>query len=295
MNPFSYQIFTENPLFTLCFFSLNASLLSLWVCKKGLWIIFLFIAYFLALYTHIATTASLFSIVPLWICQYTLRNTQNPSTRFLLFSTSIFLSISLFLHFSPGFTNWKIVSDLTIGKHSYPLNLWLNFDKPFIGLFATAYLLPLIGSKREFWGLTKKVLPILGLMVIGLVVVSHYLKVVVFEPKIPSVFCIWAFQNLLFVCIPEEVFFRGFFQQELEQVFDFKPLGVGFAIITTSILFTLLHIGWSPNFSAIGLIFCTNLFYGVLYHWAQAIEASILCHFSFNIIHFLFFSYPFAL
>lgn len=295
MSSFSYQIFTENPLFTLCFFSLSTSLLSLWICKKGLWVVFLFIAYFLALYTHIATTISLFSIILLWICQYALKNTQTPSIRFLLFSTSIFLSISLFLHFSPGFTNWKIVSDLIISKHSYPLNLWLNFDKPFIGLFITAYLLPLIGSKRELWELIKKVLPVLALMVIGLVAASYYLEVVVFEPKLPSVFCIWALQNLLFVCIPEEVFFRGFFQQELEQAFGFKPLSIGFAIITTSILFALLHIGWSPNFSAIALTFCTNLFYGAIYRWTQAIEASIFCHFSFNIIHFLFFSYPFTL
>lgn len=295
MRSFSYQIFIENPLITLCFFSLSMSLLSLWICKRWLWAIFLLIAYFLALHTHIATTASLFSIILLWICQYALKNTLNPSIRFLLFGTAVFISISLFLHYLPGFANWKIASDLIISKHSYPLNLWLNFDKPFIGLFVLAYLLPLMEYKRDFWEMMKKVLPILALMVIGLSAAAYYLKIVIFEPKLPSIFFIWAVQNLIFVSIPEEVFFRGFFQQELDRAFGLNLFGAGCAIVLTSILFTLLHIGWSPNFSALALTFCASLFYGIVYHWTQTIEASIFCHFGFNIIHFLFFSYPFTM
>lgn len=295
LSSFSYQIFKDNPLFTLCFFSLGISLMSLWVCKKWLWSIFLFIAYFLALYTNIATTASLFSIILLWICQYALKNTLIPSIRFLLFGMAVFISIALFLHFLPGFANWKIASDLIISKHSYPLTLWLNFDKPFIGLFALAYLLPLIESRREFWELMKKVAPVLALMLLGLIALSYYLKAILFDPKLPSVFFIWAIQNLIFVSIPEEAFFRGFFQQELDRAFGLKAWGTGCSIILTSILFALLHIGWSPNFSAIALTFCASLFYGVIYRWTQAIEASIFCHFSFNTIHFLFFSYPFTI
>ncbi|HEV3269976.1 MAG TPA: CPBP family intramembrane glutamic endopeptidase [Candidatus Rhabdochlamydia sp.] len=294
ISSFSYEIFKENPLFTLCFFTLGISLMSLWVCKKWLWAIFLFIAYFLALYTHIATTASLFSIILLGICQYALKKTSNSSIRFLLFGTAVFISISLFMHFLPGFTNWKIVSDLTIGKNSYPLTLWLNFDKPFIGLFVLAYLVPL-ESRENLWGLIKRVTPILGLMVLSLAAVSYYLKAITFDPKLPAVFFIWAIQNLVFVSIPEEAFFRGFFQQELDQAFGLKPLGAGCSIIITSILFALLHIGWSPNFSAIALTFCASLFYGVIYRWTQAIEASIFCHFGFNTVHFLLFSYPFAI
>ncbi|VHO04921.1 type II CAAX endopeptidase family protein [Candidatus Rhabdochlamydia sp. T3358] len=295
ISSFSYEIFIENPLFTLCFFTLGISLMSLWVCKKWFWAIFLFIAYFLALYTHIATTASLIPIILLGVCQYALKKTTNPSIRFLLFGSAVFISISLFMHFLPGFANWKIVSDLTIGKNSYPLTLWLNFDKPFIGLFVLAYLVPLIESRENFWGLIKKVTPVLVLMIFSLAAVSYYLKAITFDPKLPAVFLIWAIQNLIFVSIPEEAFFRGFFQQELDQSFGLKPLGTGCSIIITSILFALLHIGWSPNFSAIALTFCASLFYGVVYRWTQAIEASIFCHFGFNTVHFLFFSYPFAI
>ncbi|MDR2539020.1 MAG: CPBP family intramembrane metalloprotease [Chlamydiales bacterium] len=294
-SSFSYEIFKENPLFILCFFALGASLMSLWICKKWLWAIFLFIAYFLALYTHIATTASLIPIILLGVCQYALKKTTTVSIRFLLFGTAVFISISLLMHFSPGFANWKIVSDLMISKNSYPLTLWLNFDKPFIGLFALAFLLPLIGSKEKMWNLIKKITPALALMIFSLVVVSYYLKAITFDPKMPSVFLIWMIQNLIFVSIPEEAFFRGFFQKELDLAFGLKPLGTGCSIIITSILFALLHIGWSPNFVAIVLTFCISLFYGVIYRWTQAIEASIFCHFSFNTFHFLFFSYPFAI
>lgn len=294
MNFFSYEIFKENPLFTLCFFTLGVSLMSLWVCKKWLWAIFLFIAYFLALYTHIATTASLIPIILLGICQYGLKKTMNSSIRFLLFSSAIFISISLFMHFLPGFANWKIVSDLIISKNSYPLSLWLNFDKPFIGLFVLAYLLPLIESKEKFGEVLKKVIPVLALMLFSLAIISCYLKTITFDPKIPSVFLIWAIQNLIFVSIPEEAFFRGFFQRELDQTLGLKPLSSGCSIIITSILFTLLHIDWSPDFVAITLTFCISLFYGIIYRWTQAIEASIFCHFGFNTFHFLFFSYPFA-
>ncbi|WP_220017695.1 CPBP family intramembrane glutamic endopeptidase [Candidatus Rhabdochlamydia oedothoracis] len=224
-----------------------------------------------------------------------MKKTTNPSIRFLLFGTAVFISISLFMHFLPGFANWKIVSDLTISNSSYPLTLWLNFDKPFIGLFVLVYLLPLIESKKNLWGLIKKAAPLLTLMILILTAISYYLKAITFDPKIPSVFLIWVIQNLTFVSIPEEAFFRGFFQQELDQAFGSKPLGTGCSIIITSILFALLHIGWSPNFVAIVLTFCASLFYGVIYRWTQAIEASIFCHFGFSIFHFLFFSYPFAI
>jgi hypothetical protein len=67
--------------------------------------------------------------------------------------------------------------------------------------------------------------------------------------------------------------------------------GLG-SILTTSVLFTLLHLIWVANFPFLCLVFLASLIFGTIYQVTRSIEASIFCHFSLNVIHFFFFSYP---
>jgi len=290
---FSYAVLVHNPIASICFLAYAMSFLSLWMRKTAwLWGSFLFIAYVLALQAGIAEWISLIPVLILCFCHYFLKRDLAKGPRFLFFCVALGVSLALSFHFLPGFHNWKLVSDLCLSPGAYPYNLWLNFDKPFIGLFALAFSIPLLSSKAEMLRVLKISIPtsIVGILV--LIGISLSCHLVAWDPKIPTIFFLWFFDNLIFVSIPEEAFFRGFIQRGIFQWFGSTSMAGAASIFITSILFTLLHLIWVANLPFLSLVFVASMIYGTIYQMTKSIEASILCHFGLNVVHFLFFSYP---
>ena len=136
---FTHLLFWKNPISTICFFAFAMSFISLWAYKTAwLWGSFLLIALILAFESKMATWLTLIPILILLICHYFLNREIKKSTRFLLFSSAIAISIALSFHLVPGFHNWKIASNLHLSQGAYPYSLWFDFNKPFIGIFALA-------------------------------------------------------------------------------------------------------------------------------------------------------------
>jgi uncharacterized protein len=297
-----------------------------------MWGSFLFIAYILAFEAKIVTWMSLIPVLILFFCHYLFKKgllkeplakfnangksmivEESPprqgapkgdsmlalnfaigskSARFLLICIAIGVSLALAFHFLPGFNNWKVASNLCISPGAYPYSLWFNFDKPFIGLFALAFSIPLISSKTELFRVLKMSIPMSIVGILVMVAISLYFNLVKWDPKIPIIIFVWFFDNLIFVSIPEEAFFRGFIQRELYFWFGKTPVaGLG-SIFVTSIFFTLLHLIWVANLSFLCFVFVASMIYGAIYQVTQSIEASILCHFGLNLVHFLLFTYP---
>lgn len=292
-SSFSHLQLWNNPISTMCFFAFGMSFISLWVRKTPwLWGSFLLIAYFLAFEAKIANWISLIPILILFFCHYFLSKDITKGARFLLIGSAILVSAGLAFHFLPGFHNWKVISKLQLSPNAYPFDLWLNFDKPFIGIFALAFAIPLIASRAQLLKVLKWTLPMsLGgiLIIMG---ISLYFDLIKWDPKIPVILFVWLINNLIFVCIPEEAFFRGFVQREIYKWFGKTSIAGFGSIITTSMLFTLMHLIWIANLPFLCLVFVASLIYGTIYQVTQSIEASIFCHFSLNVIHFFLFSYP---
>lgn len=292
-HSFSHVLFWNQPLATLCYFSLGMSFLTLWVKKTPwLWGSFAFIAITLALHTGIASWMALIPIGILGLCHFFLRKTLPKGTRFLLFCIATALSCALIFHFLPDFKNWQLVSQLQISPDSVPYNLWLNFDKPWVGLFPLAFTIPLITAKASLWKVLKVGLPLslLGILImIGIVFNSGVVR---WDPKIPVIFFIWFLANLIFVSIPEEAFFRGFVQREIGNWFQGNRWAGAGSVVITSLLFVLLHLNWVADLSFLAFVFVASILYGTIYQITQSIEASIFCHFGLNLVHFLLFSYP---
>lgn len=290
---FSHILFWQHPLSSLCFFCYAMSLLSLWAKKTPwLWGSFLTVAYALAIQANIATAVSIIPILLLLLCHYLLKREIHSAGRLFLFALATTLSSLLFFHLLPGFHNWKIVNALQISASAFPTTLWLNFDKPLIGLFPLALSIPLIESRAQMRSAAKIAIPLTALGIFILLGASLSLRVVAWDPKIPTIFFPWFFNNLIFVAIPEEAFFRGFFQKEVG-----KWLGKGTwarvgALIATSVLFTLFHVKWAIDPSMLSIVFLSSILYGLIYEVTESIEASIFCHFLLNLVHFLFFTYP---
>ena len=290
---FSYLYFWHNKIALLCFFSLAMSFISLWIRKTAwLWATFLIIAILLAFESKILLPVAFIPIVILFLCQYCLTRDIYKPLRFILFGIVTLVSLALGFHFFPGFNNWNIISQIKLSPNAVPYSLFLNFDKPFMGIFVLALSIPLINSKAEWIKMLKITLPATLLGILLLTILSLKIGMICWDPKIPLILFPWIFSNLLFVSIPEEAFFRGFIQRELYLWFGKTPLSAVGSICITSFFFVLLHLIWVGSFPFLCLVFTTSLIYGTLYQITQSIESSILCHFLFNVTHFLLFTYP---
>jgi len=266
----------------LAFYSLMMAFLSLWIHRSAwLWGGFLAISYILAFHTSVVQP---FSIIPtslLFVIFLTFKKKElQPQTRVILAIVAILIAAGLSFHWIPGFKNWNVE-----GK------LWLNYDKPFIGLFVLAFLLPLLRTPAEWYQLALKAVPLTLVAVFVLILLALPSGAVDWHIKIPSHFLLRITSNLFLVTIPEEAFFRGFVQQEIFKSLGPGPKGHIGAVVGASLLFTLFHIGWTTSAAMLGFVFLAGVMYGAIYQYTKAIESSIFCHFCVNLMHMIFFTY----
>ncbi|WP_435263505.1 CPBP family intramembrane glutamic endopeptidase [Tenacibaculum sp. nBUS_03] len=252
--------------------------------KIPIWLLFLTISFVLAITFKRASYLSLIYTLIFGFSVYYNYQQKN----ILLFFLVLALSIPLFFHLPIiDFNNYKYLHNISLTSHSSPYNLYFNLDKTLIGIFIIAF-----GFEYK----KIEVLPILKLFVINLllmVVIFFILAIVLgyskFEPKLPSFSPVWILTNLFFTCIAEEALFRKLIQQKI-----YDSLTGRFAIITSilvaSVTFGLVH--FKGGISYMILASLAGVFYGYIYYKTKRIESSILLHFTFNLTHFLFFTYP---
>ncbi|HEY2810774.1 MAG TPA: type II CAAX endopeptidase family protein [Rhabdochlamydiaceae bacterium] len=292
-SQFTHQLFWDNKIATLCFFSFAMSYISLWIKKTAwLWATFLGIAIILALEAHIVSYIALIPIGVLFFCQSCLAREIYKPLRLILFGIVVIVSLALGFHFLPGFNNWKLLSQAQLCTNALPYSLFLNFDKPFIGIFTLALSVPLLATAAQWSKMLKITLPATLLGILIMTGIALKIGMIAWCPKISLIFLPWMVINLIFVSIPEEAFFRGFIQRELYLWFGETPLSAIGSIAITSFFFVLLHLIWVGSYSFLLLVFIASVIYGTLYQWTRSIESSILCHYLFNVTHFLLFTYP---
>ncbi|MBS0650461.1 MAG: CPBP family intramembrane metalloprotease [Verrucomicrobia bacterium] len=290
---FTHATLWKNPLATLTFFAFGMSFVSLWFRKTAwLWGSFLAISTFLAFQAGIVTPVGLIPILIVMVFHFLMKKEIKRWGRLFLFALVSIISLGLAFHLFPGFHNWQVASNLAISPQAYPYNLWFNFDKPFIGIFALAWTIPLIQSRVQFQRVTRITIPLSILGIALMMLISLNTGLVKWDPKIPTILFVWLIDNLVFVAIPEEAFFRGFFQKEVKQWLGQGRLASFGAVLGTSLFFTLLHVKWVPSIPFLCLVFVAGLIYGTIYEITKSIESSIFCHFALNAAHFLLFTYP---
>lgn len=195
---------------------------------------------------------------------------------------TIALVILIFRHRLPGFHNLKVVSQHQFAPDSQPFDMFLNFDKATAGLLLLLFF-PSPSRGRQDW---KEVLRAWGanaLLCVPLVLAgSLVLGYVRADPKWPPYAALWMLNNLVFVCVAEEAFFRGYILP------SFTNPRVGLAV--SSLLFGAAH--YAGGWMYVVLATAAGFFYGRAFQQSGKIEAAILTHFSVNAVHFFFFSYP---
>ncbi|PAF42610.1 CPBP family intramembrane glutamic endopeptidase [Helicobacter sp. 11S03491-1] len=192
--------------------------------------------------------------------------------------------VLLFLHDIPGFNNPKILDKILVGPHSAPYSMYFNFDKALLvfvllGALPTLFYVP--SSSNHTW---KSWLILIFCMPV-LLLIATALGGLKIEPHLPPWLWQFALANLFFVSLAEEALFRGYIQRRLS-----GWLGKSLGLWISAILFGLAHY----TGGALLIIFATlaGFIYGMAWMWSGRLWVSTLFHFSFNLIHLLFFTYP---
>jgi len=284
----------------VCILLLYITVLLLWYPKTfpgthiPIWFISAILSIVVGFLNHQITYPAIIPILLLIMITYKLGQKGLSARARLGFSITLFCLtalLGLIVHALPGFHNIRALNHVMITRDAIPFTMYWNINKTLVGIFILGLMTPLIQQWADGKIIFKKMLfpSVLLMFIVGLL--AFHLKFVHFSPKLSSHVFIWAITNLLFVCTAEEAFFRSFVQRYLCLWFKRIKGGSLIAIVIASLLFGLSHYpGWSIKYMFLATIAGTG--YGWIYWKTKSIEASIITHFSLNLIHFLFFTYP---
>lgn len=273
---------------------LTAVILSLFI--KNITVLFCItvLASIAAIYANIVTITGIMMIISFstitWLYFY--NRDRIKLVRFGLFLMMTTYSILFMQHLLPGFSNFLVLNKVQLSLLSCPFSMYLNFDKTVMALILYICSPLLINEKSlNLISLQQslKSFVICISIVIPLALLSKYL---VWDFKVSEYLVLWAVNNLFFVCFAEEVFFRGIIQNHLIALSSryCSRLPKIIPIIIASLLFGVAHIKGGLFY----VIFATicGLFYGYTYYITKRLTAAMIVHFTLNLSHFIFFSYP---
>jgi len=201
------------------------------------------------------------------------------------------LAVALGLALLPGFPRTVIVEGVVLSPQALPYTLALGFPKVVGGIFILGLMHEQrVRSWRELLAVLRRAAPIFLVTAVVVMLLTLALGYVKFDPKWSSLFFLWATANLLFTCLSEEAFFRGFLQRELSEIGTNRRRMAIIALGIAAVMFGLVHLagGWKYAIAAT----VAGAGYGLAYLRTQRIEASMAVHFALNATHFLLFTYP---
>jgi membrane protease YdiL (CAAX protease family) len=268
------------------------SLIACWVYPKYyLFAPLYLLAYLCGYFGGVVTYQSLFPLGAILICLIILE--FYPKKFIHLFSAMIVAILGAFImtHMVKGFENLVLIKGVTFGKSESAINLYLNFDKISFAIFLLGISIPLLKNKQEWKHMILITIPWIAFSAFILLGFSKAAGLINLDIKFPSATFYWLTINFFFVVIPEEAFYRGFLQNQISKSLANKAAPL-LAIICVSLLFALMHIFFVQDLTFILSTFIASILYGTIYFFSGSIESAIITHFSVNIIHFFFFSYP---
>jgi uncharacterized protein len=203
---------------------------------------------------------------------------------------ALLISVGLAMHFFPGFQHLLIFNAEHIGTNAIPYTLFLNIDSTIAGILILGLSCTLIDNWNDWVLLAKQLLPILLISIPIIIALAIILGFVQFDPKIPNGLFIWALTNLLFISMTEEAIFRALIQRNIYIVFSNYKFAKEIAIVSAALLFGFIHFPGGAKYVLLAAV--AGVVYGWTYAFTKRIEASIITHFTVNLTHYLFFTYP---
>ena len=198
--------------------------------------------------------------------------------------------LALYMNLFPGFVDVTLAKNMVVSDNGQPFTHHAKFGPIATGLILMVYFCNPVKSVSEWKALLRQVAPIVCLTlvcVLGLALVLRYIEP---DIKLTAYTATYLVVNLLFVCVAEEAFFRGFLQEQLSRAMSQWRVGVYIASLVGIVLFGFAHARGGPVLVLLATI--AGGFYTYAYLKTKRVEAAILTHFSLNAVHFLAFTYP---
>jgi hypothetical protein len=194
------------------------------------------------------------------------------------------------LHRFSGFHNPVLADGVRVSADAAPFTLHANFDTAVAGIVLMGVFCTPIRERGAWLPMLRRTAPVLLatlVVVFGAGLAFGYVRPdVKWTPLTPWFLAI----NLLFTCVTEEAFFRGFILGGLARGMARWRYGTAVAVAVSTLLFGLAHARGGT--ALIVLAALAGLGYAAAYLRSQRIEGAILTHFALNAVHFVAFTYP---
>jgi membrane protease YdiL (CAAX protease family) len=218
------------------------------------------------------------------------RDSQRAWVRMPLFVLTGACAFLFALHRFPGFHNPVLADGVRVSAGAAPFTLHANFDTAVAGIVLMGVFCAPIRTRADWLPMLRRTAPVLIatlVVVLGAGTVFGYVRPdVKWTPLAPWFLAV----NLLFTCVTEEAFFRGFILGGLARALDRWRFGTAAAVVVSTVLFGLAHARGGPALVVLAAL--AGLGYAAAYLRSGRIEGAILTHFALNAVHFVAFTYP---
>lgn len=264
---------------------------ALFIRSKSILFLSVLLTNIVAFYQGIAEISALLYLAAFSLICHLYFNNKNIRglTRSVLFAFIVIFTASFVFHYIPGFHNTLAINSLRLT----PFSMYISYDKIMAALII--YLTSNLYSIERYLEIKslKQTLKILCACIIVIISPAYFSGYIQFDAKVPAVLWLWALNNLLFVCMAEEVIYRGFLQRTLSSWLKSRIGSSYMPIIIASVIFGLSHFTNGVIFTVLASI--CGIFYGYTYHKTNRVFCAMLVHFGLNLFHLLFFTYPAAI
>lgn len=272
------------------------SSLSFWIFSKkeisiAIAIVFSFVTFFLDFISY----PSLLLIVLFALACHFYTSLQNNIIKFFLAMLILIFAGIVMKNAVPLSKAIPIFEGIKFSLISAPFRMGINIEKAVCGIILTSYIIKKSKSFSDWKTVFKEFIPVLIILVIVLLTPALLTNFIKFNFKIPNEIYLYIANNLLLTCVAEEVFFRGFLQKKLFDIFSvnfkMKQAAPLLSILIAAALFAYFHLYSGVLMAAFSFIAAIG--YGYAYQKSWKLESAILAHFGLNIVHFIFFTYPY--
>ena len=225
-------------------------------------------------------------------CLAAMRSTLSTAVRTLAWGVLVICTVALAAHRVPWINNVLVFDAVAVSPSAELYTLYWNYDKALAGVLL--YGVCVQRQRRTPRSSAIVATAVAAVLTPALVVVPALaMQFVVWDPKWPVILVMWAPANLLVTCLAEETFFRGILQRHLAEALRARiPLAGLVALAVAAVAFGIAHIAGGIAYAVLATL--AGIGYGAAYHVTQRVEASILVHFTLNLVHLTLFTYPFV-
>jgi uncharacterized protein len=230
--------------------------------------------------------------VALWAAAELYQRSAGRRSRLAWGAVALLIAAALATHRVPGFAPHLAAEGMRLSPASAEMTLKAHFDKAFAGVLLLACFCAHarnLSDWRRALGIGVIAGAATALVVIGLAIAAGAVR---YDLKLPSITLQWMAINLLLTCVFEEALFRGVIQDRLSRMVANRLRWKWLPLLAASVLFGLAHAAGGPVLIVVSTM--AGVGYGLAYSMSLRVEAAIVAHFTLNSLHFLCFTYPYA-